>query len=156
MKNIFFYDTVIGKLGIAEDGTGITNIFINETGLPEGSIVKETPRIKKAMTQLAEYFSGKRRSFDVPLALYGTDFQKSVWQALLTIPYGETRTYKQIALAIGKPKGSRAVGMANHKNPVPLLVPCHRVIGSNGKLVGYAFGTEMKEKLIRLESHSEG
>lgn len=156
MKNIFFYDTVIGKLGIAEDGTGITNIFINETGLPEGSIVKETPRIKKAMTQLAEYFSGKRRSFDVPLALYGTNFQKSVWQALLTIPYGETRTYKQIALAIGKPKASRAVGMANHKNPVPLLVPCHRVIGSNGKLVGYAFGTEMKEKLIRLESHSEG
>ncbi len=101
--------------------------------------------------QLEEYFYGKRKVFDFAYKLSGTDFQKRVWQQLCQIPYGETRTYKDIALAIGKPNASRAVGMANNKNPLGIVVPCHRVIGSDGKLVGYAGGLDIKRKLLRIE-----
>lgn len=112
---------------------------------------RETPVLKLLKEQLREYFEGKRTTFSVPLNLQGTDFQKRVWQELLKIPYGETRTYGQIAAAVGNPKACRAVGMANHHNPVMILVPCHRVVGSNGKLTGYAGGLEMKEQLLKLE-----
>ena len=94
---------------------------------------------------------GKRKVFDLPLSLKGTDFQKQVWQALRDIPYGETRSYKQIAVAIGNPKAVRAVGMANNRNPLLIVVPCHRVIGTDGKMVGYAAGVDKKEFLLRLE-----
>ncbi len=106
---------------------------------------------EKAYNQLIEYLDGKRKNFDIPYKLNGTDFQKKVWNALCDIPYGETRSYKDIAKAIGNEKASRAIGMANNKNPVTVIVPCHRVIGSSGKLVGYAGGLSMKEFLLEME-----
>jgi len=109
----------------------------------------------KTASELKEYFSGRRKSFDIPLAPQGTQFQRNVWDALCQIPYGETRTYKEIAKAIGKPNASRAVGMANNKNSILLLIPCHRVIGSNGSLVGYAGGIDIKEKLLQLEQNNK-
>ncbi len=107
-----------------------------------------------AYNRLLEYFDGKRNRFDVPYKLKGTDFQKKVWNALCDIPYGETRSYKDIAIAVGNPKASRAVGMANNKNPITVIVPCHRVIGSSGKLVGYAGGLQMKKFLLEMESNN--
>lgn len=109
------------------------------------------PILLKVQQQLSEYFSGQREIFDLPLDFAGTDFQKQVWQALLTIPFGETRTYKQIAEHIGNVKAVRAVGAANGKNPISIIVPCHRVVGVNGKLVGFAGGLENKEILLMLE-----
>ncbi len=114
----------------------------------------KTPLADKAFTQLCEYFAGKRKHFDVPYTLTGTDFQKKVWQALCEIPYGETRSYKDIAMAVGNDKASRAIGLANNKNPVTIIVPCHRVIGSSGKLVGYAGGLEMKKFLLAMEAQN--
>ena len=101
--------------------------------------------------QISEYLAGQRRVFDFPYILSGTPFQKQVWRALCDIPYGETRSYKQIAEAIGNPKACRAVGMANHCNPIMIVVPCHRVVGVSGKLTGYAGGLEMKSVLLALE-----
>ena len=103
--------------------------------------------------QLVEYFENKRESFDLPIDLYGTPFQKLVWQSLLTIPYGEVRSYKDIAIQISAPKAVRAIGGANHQNPVPIIVPCHRVIGTNGNLVGYGGGVEIKKFLLELEGY---
>jgi methylated-DNA-[protein]-cysteine S-methyltransferase len=113
--------------------------------------VAEAPVLKEAATQLEDYFAGRRRAFDVPTKWFGTDFQMKVWRALLTIPYGETRSYKDIARQIGKPTAVRAVGGANHCNPLPILVPCHRVIGASGALVGYGGGLDKKIALLRLE-----
>ena len=101
--------------------------------------------------QVTEYLSGRRREFNFPYLLRGTDFQRKVWRALCAIPYGETRTYGEIAAAVGNPTACRAVGMANHQNPILIAVPCHRVIGANGKLVGYGSGLDMKESLLQLE-----
>ncbi len=101
--------------------------------------------------QVLEYFEGKRKFFDFPYEFIGTPFQVKVWQALCDIPYGETRSYKDIAIAIGNEKASRAIGMANNRNPISIAVPCHRVIGTSGKLVGYAGGLNMKEKLLKME-----
>ncbi len=101
--------------------------------------------------QLSEYFEGKRQNFTLPLALEGTEFQKKVWQALQKIPYGQTKTYGQIAKEIGNDKAVRAVGNANHNNPIAIIIPCHRVIGANGKLTGYYGGIEKKEFLLKLE-----
>jgi methylated-DNA-[protein]-cysteine S-methyltransferase len=98
-----------------------------------------------------EYFEGKRLSFDLPLKMEGTEFQLKVWNELLQIPFGETRSYKEIAVAVGNPLGSRAIGNANNKNKISIIVPCHRVIGANGKLVGYEGGLDVKEKLLNLE-----
>lgn len=109
------------------------------------------PILLKVQQQLSEYFSGQREIFDLPLDFAGTDFQKQVWQALLTIPFGETRTYKQIAEHIGNVKAVRAVGAANGKNPISIIAPCHRVVGANGKLVGFAGGLENKQILLTLE-----
>lgn len=106
---------------------------------------------ERLICELSEYFQGRRTEFSVPLNPSGTQFQKQVWKALREIPYGETRSYKEIAEVIGNPKACRAVGMANHKNPLPILVPCHRVIGSDGSLTGYAGGLEIKKKLLCLE-----
>ena len=113
----------------------------------------ETPLIKKAAAQLNEYFNGERKTFDFPLAPRGTEFQLTVWKALQTIPYGKTCSYGQLAAKIGNPKACRAVGMANNRNPIAIIIPCHRVIGSNGSLTGYAGGLELKDKLIRLEKN---
>lgn len=112
---------------------------------------RETPLSKKTKKELTEYLDGKRESFDVPIKPMGTEFQEKVWRALCDIPYGEVRTYKDIAEAVGSPRGFRAVGLANNRNPLMIVVPCHRVIGANGKLVGYAGGLDMKTSLLALE-----
>lgn len=111
---------------------------------------------RQALGEIAEYLAGRRRQFTVPLDLEGTAFQLQVWDALLRIPYGETRSYGEIARAVGRPKAARAVGMANHSNPVAIIVPCHRVIAANGSLGGYAAGLKMKSRLLRLESSANG
>lgn len=147
--NYFTYQTAIGLLTICEENGEITAIGTrcpSEAGLEE-----ETETIREAHTQLTQYLDGRRKSFELPLAPKGTDFQKLVWQELCKIPYGQTRTYKQIAEAIGNPRGVRAVGMANNRNPIIIAIPCHRVIGSDGKMVGYAAGVDKKEFLLRLE-----
>lgn len=151
MKNIWFYNFLIGKVGIAADGESICQVFFSTEESPEDFELTETPVIKKASEQLTEYFDGRRKDFDLPLKLEGTTFQKAVWQALLTIPAGETRSYKDIAILVGNPGGSRAVGMANNRNPVAVIVPCHRVIGQDGSLTGYAGGLSIKQYLLNLE-----
>lgn len=151
MRNVFYYDTPVGKIGIADNGEFVTGLFFGDSRRPTGAQEKETPLIKKTVQQLREYFGGTRTGFDVPVALQGTEFQTAVWKALMDIPYGQTRTYGQIAAAIGRPKASRAVGMANNRNPVSIIVPCHRVIGASGKLVGYGGGLGVKEQLLALE-----
>lgn len=113
-----------------------------------GTATALTERVRE---QFHEYFAGERREFDFPFEFYGTPFQEKVWRALLTIPYGETRSYGQIAAQIGSPKASRAVGMANNRNPLLIVVPCHRVIGADGSLTGYACGLDLKRRLLELE-----
>lgn len=152
MKNIFCYNTKIGRIAIEENGTGITQIYLVNKDMEEKIIKKEeTVLLKEAIKQLNEYFDGKRISFDLPLVLEGSEFQNKVWNALKEIPFGETRSYGEIAKKIGNEKAARAVGMANNKNPIMIMIPCHRVIGSNGKLVGYSEGIDIKEKLLNLE-----
>lgn len=162
------FETELGTLYAAEDGEGICmagfwsgeedpagkeDDFAGKGGFSEEDCAEEeTPLLIEARRQLTEYAQGKRREFSLPLSLHGTPFQKKIWAALQTIPYGETRTYGQIAAQTGNPKASRAVGMANHSNPVAIIVPCHRVIGVGGKLTGYAGGLDKKERLLELEA----
>lgn len=153
MKNVFYYRTEIGEIGIAEQDATITNIFFGKDQIPKNSEVNETPIIKETAKQLNEYFAGKRKDFDLPLAPEGTEFQLAAWKALITIPHGETRSYKQMAEQIGRPKACRAIGMANNRNPIAIVVPCHRVIGSNGTLVGYAGGLDVKKHLLEMEKN---
>lgn len=151
MKNVFYYDTPIGKIGIADNGDFVIGLFFGDTYRPQGAQEKETSLIKRTMEQLREYFAGVRTEFDIPVALQGTEFQTQVWKALMVIPYGKTCTYGELAARIGNPKAFRAVGMANNRNPVSIIVPCHRVIGASGKLVGYGGGLNVKERLLDLE-----
>ena len=144
----FSYETKLGSVTIIEEDGALLAITTHRTY--EG-IEQETLLIKEAYSQLSEYLLGERKSFDLPLKPRGTVFQQQVWKALCDIPYGETRSYKQIAEAIGNPKAVRAVGMANNRNPLLIVVPCHRVIGANGKLVGYGAGIDKKEFLLKLE-----
>lgn len=144
----FVYVTPAGKITITAENDAITGIHFGEN--PQGELL-ETPLIRKTYGQLCEYFDGKRKTFDLPLKAEGTPFQKKVWQALTEIPYGETRTYKEIAHAVGNEKACRAVGLANNKNPIGIIIPCHRVVGSNGNLTGYAGGLHAKQFLLNLE-----
>jgi methylated-DNA-[protein]-cysteine S-methyltransferase len=132
--------------------------FAKETALsipsPEKPTKTATAILNSTIRQLEEYFAGQRKAFDLPLAPDGTEFQRKVWQALLTIPYGETRSYRDIAEIIGCPKGYRAVGMANNRNPITIIIPCHRVIGADGSLVGYGSGIERKVYLLELEKRN--
>lgn len=148
MKFKHNYQTTIGQIEITEENNYIVGINFNTESNIEDC---ETRLIKETYTQLKEYLSGKRKTFDIPIKMQGTKFQKTVWNELVKIPYGETRSYKQIAENIGNPKACRAVGMANHNNPIAIIVPCHRVIGANNKLVGYAGGLNIKQKLLKLE-----
>lgn len=138
--------TPIGPLTLQADEAAVTAIRFGAGGAQDAS-----PLLDAAEAQLREYFAGTRRTFDLPLAPRGTAFQQRVWAALRAIPYGETRTYGELAAAIGSPNASRAVGMANHRNPIPIIIPCHRVIGANGTLTGYAGGLEIKRRLLALE-----
>lgn len=154
MKSVFFYAYPIGRIGIAEDNGSICRVFFSGEKTLAGFEVTETPLIRKAATQLTEYFAGKRWDFDLPLALHGTDFQMSVWKALRTIPPGKTCSYKEVALMVGNPQVSRAVGMANNRNPIVIIVPCHRVTGQDGSLTGYVGGLPAKEYLLELEKRN--
>lgn len=149
----YIYGSAIGPLTIAEKDGRLTHVCFGEKECGEK---EETPYIAEVWRQLQEYFDGQRKCFDLTLDPAGTEFQKKVWQALLTIPYGEVRTYGQIAAQVGNPKASRAVGMANHNNPIGIIVPCHRVIGANGKLTGYAGGMDKKEWLLQMEANFVG
>ena len=143
-------ESLIGTLGLRVEGGFLTEIVFGGL-LEEGS---DDPLLDRTQRQLAEYFAGKRREFDLPLNPHGTPFQRKVWDALRQIPYGETRSYGDIARAVGSPKGFRAVGMANHVNPIPVVIPCHRVVGSKGALTGYAGGLNIKSALLELEKAS--
>jgi len=149
MKHVFDYSFPIGRIFIAELDGMITDVALRSIG---GADKKETPVISLAVKMLWEYFDGKRKSFDgLPFLLEGTDFQKRAWTALQSIPYGQTRTYKEQAEAIGNKKACRAVGAANGKNPISIIIPCHRVIGSDKSLTGYAGGLDAKKALLELE-----
>ena len=154
MNHYLIHPTPLRPLLIVASGRGISSIdFITSDSLPlpPDATEQETPLLQQAAAQLTEYFSGQRHHFDLPLDEHGTPFQLRVWSALRRIPYGETRSYKQLAVAIGSPKAFRAVGMANNRNPISIVTPCHRVIGSDGSLVGYAGGIELKRALLDIE-----
>jgi len=147
-------DTILGDIAIAGDEAGLK--FINfrkgHNAMAIGTDWKKDPAfLKNAVDQLTAYFEGSLKAFDFALAPAGTPFQQSVWKALAKIPYGKTASYKDIAISVGNPKAVRAVGAANGRNPLPIVVPCHRVIGADGKLVGYAGGLEIKKRLLGLE-----
>lgn len=147
----------VGKLTLVASDQGLAAILWENdkpARVPLGPLTEDLkhPILLETQRQLTAYFAGKLKKFSLKLDFTGTDFQKKVWAALLTIPYGETRSYKQIAIQIGNPKAVRAVGAANGKNPISIVAPCHRVIGSNGKLTGFAGGLETKATLLAIES----
>ena len=154
MINSFTYDTDFGKITICEKDNFIIETVIGISSFKADRII-ESPMIRKAHTQLNEYFKGIRKSFDLPLNPKGTEFQKKVWDVLLKIPYGSTCSYKDFAISIGNEKACRAVGSANNRNPIFIFIPCHRVIGTNGSLVGYGGGIQLKEKLLLLEKKNK-
>lgn len=145
------YPFPFGRLKIGYEGGAVT--LLKRTDEPAGGEGR-TPLTDLAFGQISEYLEGRRREFDFPYLLRGTEFQQKVWRALCAIPYGETRTYGEIAAAVGNPRAARAVGMANHENKILIAVPCHRVIGADGSLVGYGSGLDMKQALLRLEKES--
>lgn len=143
----------IGPLSLVEENGALVAVRWN-FDFPRDAAplaLPATPLLRQAAAELAAYFAGQLRVFTVPLAPKGTPFQQKVWAALREIPYGETRSYKEIAAMVGNEKACRAVGMANNRNPLPIFIPCHRVVGSNGKLVGYAGGLDVKTFLLELE-----
>lgn len=142
------FSTPAGWIKLTEDQDFLVKLELLD-GRIEGS--QDSVLLDEAEKQLQAYLRGDLQTFDLPLKFHGTDFQKKVWKALQTIPYGETRLYKQIAAVIGNEKASRAVGGANNKNPLPILIPCHRVVGSHGRLVGYSLGLDVKKQLLALE-----
>lgn len=144
---MYDYETKIGILRIIEDD----NFIIAVTKVDKVEYQNETVLIHKTIQELNEYFQGRRKSFSIPLKLNGTEFQKSVWNELLKIPYGQTKTYLDVAKALNNPNASRAIGNACNKNPLLILVPCHRVVGTNGSLVGFALGLDVKKELLKLE-----
>jgi methylated-DNA-[protein]-cysteine S-methyltransferase len=144
----------VGPLLLAADDAGLRRIiFMNgrDRAHPDPAWVLDPAAFAETMRQLNAYFAGELESFDLPLAPEGTPFQLKVWRQLCRIPYGETISYGELARRVGNPKASRAVGLANGSNPIPIIIPCHRVIGSNGKLTGYGGGLPIKEKLLALE-----
>ena len=150
--NIIKYKSPVGIITIQEKDGAVSRVYLPNAEPKDIAGEVPTELLEKAKAQFEEYFSGKRKTFDLPLSFDGcTNFMKSVYRELLKISYGETTAYKNIAEKINCPKGYRAVGLANNKNPLPIIVPCHRVTGSDGKLVGYAGGIDLKIKLLELE-----
>lgn len=148
--DFYLFDTPLGPMALEGKGEAVTRLYLPGCPTPRAAS-RATPVLEEARGQLLAYLAGERRSFDLPLDPRGTPFQRRVWAQLEGIPYGQTRTYRDIALAAGSPKGFRAVGMANHCNPIPIFIPCHRVVGSDGSLTGYAGGMELKRALLALE-----
>lgn len=151
MGYAFYYNTPIGQIIIGEKDNRITHLLFKENPLPPGYVIKETSILAEADRQLQDYFKGQRKEFNLDLNPSGTEFMKKVWNSLRKIPYGETRSYKDIAISIGHDKAYRAVGLANNRNPIAIIIPCHRVIGANGNLVGYGGGLDIKTFLLELE-----
>jgi len=151
MKYWDIFKSELGPIQVICDEEWVLGVEFGSEAPKEG-LKKSTDLIKKTVLQLNEYLIGERTEFDLPLKPEGTAFQKKVWEALCTIPYGQTRSYKEIAVQIGNEKGCRAVGMANNRNPIPIIIPCHRVIGADKSLVGYGGGLNIKVKLLNLES----
>ena len=151
--SLLYCPSPLGPIGIvAENDNAVTEVFFTGRGrLNYEYTEEETPLLLETAKQLTEYFAGERHDFDLPLAPSGTPFQMAAWQALCTIPYGETRSYRDMAIAVGNPKACRAIGMANNRNPITIIIPCHRVIGADGSLVGYGSGLENKKFLLTLE-----
>ena len=155
-----FIASPIGKLKLVASDRGLVAILWEKENprrvrLPEMAEDADHPMLIETQQQLGEYFAGTRRSFAIPLDMRGTRFQNDVWQALLAIPFGETRTYGELARQLGNPNATRAVGAANGRNPISIVVPCHRVIGASGKLTGFAGGLEVKAHLLGLEGRDE-
>ena len=148
MADFVYLNSPIGWLRLTANEHALERIDFSEE---PGTTATRSEILQEAVRQLNEYFSGSRLTFDLPLHLQGTPFQQQVWSALLQVPYGQTASYKDIAQAIGKPKAVRAVGMANGRNPIPIIVPCHRIIGADGQLVGYSSGLWRKEWLLKHE-----
>ena len=148
MSDFVYLNSPIGWLRLTANEHALVRIDFSEE---PGTTATRSEILQEAVRQLNEYFSGSRLTFDLPLHLQGTPFQQQVWSALLQVPYGQTASYKDIAQAIGKPRAVRAVGMANGRNPIPIIVPCHRIIGADGQLVGYSSGLWRKEWLLKHE-----
>ncbi len=149
--NKAFLDSPVGVLEILEEKGFIRELHFGSSEKKPETSSPSSPVLKRCLGELREYFEGTRRVFTVPLHFRGTPFQEQVWRALLEIPYGETRSYQDIAVALGNPRALRAVGGANHKNPLALLVPCHRVIGKDGSLTGFGGGLSIKQWLLEHE-----
>lgn len=149
MKNALLMSSPVGMLTLIEEEQALTEVRFGAN--VRDALLNDTPLLMQASRELEEYFRGERKTFTVPLSPRGTAFQKRCWDALCRIPYGETRTYAQQAAMIGNSKACRAVGMSNHRNPLPIFIPCHRVIGKNGTLTGYADGLTIKETLLNIE-----
>ena len=159
MTHYTYMESPVGRLLLAGDETGLQRVAFAEGGKalqPEPNWSDDARPLRQAVEQLKAYFAGDLRTFDLPLRMEGTPFQLAVWRALQDIPYGETASYGEIARRVGTPQGSRAVGLANGSNPIAIVVPCHRVIGSNGKLTGYGGGLNNKETLLALERKHAG
>ncbi|MGL4569960.1 MAG: methylated-DNA--[protein]-cysteine S-methyltransferase [Clostridium sp.] len=148
---IFFYETKIGIIGIEEGDGFINKVYFDSNISYKKEAVFETELIKEASIQLKEYLNGTRKEFKLPLKPSGTEFMKEVWSELCKVPYGVTLSYKGLAEKIGRPKSARAIGMACNKNPIPIFIPCHRIVGSNGNLTGYLGGLDIKRMLLDLE-----
>ena len=150
--HVAFLTTPVGTLQLYSNGVALTSIdWSRDTVVHEQADEQEDAVLRQAKQQLSEYFAGQRKQFDIPLAAGGTEFQQAVWESLRRIPYGELCSYGDIARKIGRPKAVRAVGAANGRNPIPIIVPCHRVIGSNGTLTGFGGGLALKRELLALE-----
>lgn len=156
--NYTCFDSIIGKIFLFGNNKEILKIFINNSSVCL-ELIKQCNRqdnlFIECKKQILEYLAGKRKNFEINIKINGSEFQTKVWNELLNIPYGTLKTYKDVAVNIGHPTASRAVGLAVHNNPLPIIIPCHRVIGSNGKLTGYAYGLELKQFLISLESNNK-
>ena len=153
MQVVYFYNGLIGRYALQDTDGVLTRMWVgNRVELvPQNMEIKETPLLKQANTQLEAYFSGQLQTFTLPVKPQGTDFQLKVWAELCRIPYGQTITYGQLAERVGNKNASRAVGMANGRNPLPVFIPCHRVIGTGGKLTGYTGGLDIKQALLKVE-----
>jgi len=147
----YTYDTPVGQLTLAEENGSLTNLWFETDALPQGLELRETELLREGARQLAAYLAGELREFSLPLEPKGTEYERRVWALLQGIPYGGTATYGQLAARLGNPRAARAVGRCNNRNPLPIFIPCHRVIGADGGLTGYRGGLWMKERLLGME-----
>lgn len=151
MNTICYFSTAIGKIGLVANETAVLRLLFDGETDSEQPMERSTALLQDAGGQLLDYLAGRRRQFALPLAPTGTAHLRRIWDAVSAIPYGQTRSYRQIAAALGNPRSARVIGLANHRNPLPIFIPCHRVIGSDGQLTGYRGGLPLKQTLLELE-----